>query len=146
MNDDTSGALIAFFGLPGAGKSSIAAELSGLVGGTLLLEPEEDEWADAVLAREVSGYFTAVTWFRSIRVPQIHQADVGRAKSLSLYILTQVFTAPRAVARKVPSGYRNRWLRDCVDYGKPVRGGTIASIIRDLNAKVSIGSFCWNWR
>jgi hypothetical protein len=45
----------------------------------LYCEPEESEWPDAVKQREVSGYITALTWFRSQRVPRLYQAANDRA-------------------------------------------------------------------
>tara|TARA_R110001592_G_scaffold245224_3_gene506587 strand:- start:281 stop:811 length:531 start_codon:yes stop_codon:yes gene_type:complete len=40
-----------------------------------MLEPEENSWPDLVHDREKVGYFTALTWFRSVRVPQLYRAD-----------------------------------------------------------------------
>jgi deoxyadenosine/deoxycytidine kinase len=73
------GLLIAFMGLPGSGKSSTARALSRLIpNSSLFPEPEEDKWPPAVLDRHKCGYLTAITWFRSMRVPSLYTADVQR--------------------------------------------------------------------
>lgn len=69
------GKIIAFVGLPASGKSSIVKEMSQILTIRTFLEPEESLWPDAVLKRDLSGYFTAISWFRSIRVPQLYLAD-----------------------------------------------------------------------
>ena len=78
MSQKTSdpGVLLAFMGLPGSGKSSVAQELSRLCNaGFFGAEPEADSWPDAVRYRALSGQFTAITWFRCRRVPQLYLAD-----------------------------------------------------------------------
>lgn len=72
--------LIAFAGLPSAGKSSAAKKLAQLLGGDSFVEPEEDSWPALVRQRETVGAFTALSWFRSARVPLLYQAH---AQSLS---------------------------------------------------------------
>jgi|GEM_PF-1226505 len=72
------GKLIAFMGLPCAGKSSVAKALGSLCNLPVFLEPEEDQWTDAVRLRDMSGYLTTITWFRSVRVPKLYQADKNR--------------------------------------------------------------------
>jgi hypothetical protein len=72
------GALIAAIGLPGCGKSSVFRELGKLHQVPVFHEPEEKEWPDAVHKREAVGEFTAITWFRSQRVPQLFEADTIR--------------------------------------------------------------------
>jgi deoxyadenosine/deoxycytidine kinase len=83
MIDDNAsqcnGKIIAFMGLPASGKSSIATHLSSILDLKVFLEPEESSWPDAVLRREISGYFTAITWFRATRVPQLYLAEQLRA-------------------------------------------------------------------
>ncbi len=80
------GKLIAFMGLPASGKSSIVSELSAILSLEAFLEPEETSWPDAVLKRELSGYFTAITWFRSIRVPQLFMANKLRDEGKTVLI------------------------------------------------------------
>jgi hypothetical protein len=78
-----AGKLIVGMGLPGAGKSTVFAALAPLLlqdgsDVTLLREPEEDQWPAAVSDRERSGYFGALTWFRSQRVPNLFEAATAR--------------------------------------------------------------------
>lgn len=70
-----SGKIIASLGMPGAGKSSVSKELGKLLSIPTFLEPEESQWPDAVNLRKISGNFTALMWFRSIRVPMIYKAQ-----------------------------------------------------------------------
>lgn len=79
------GSFIAAVGLPSVGKSSVFAELAALLGGEALLEPEESSWPPAVSCRDRAGHFTALMWFRSVRVPQCHAADeIRRAGRIAL--------------------------------------------------------------
>lgn len=55
-------------------KRGIQWELGLLNDWTVFNEPEEHLWPDAVRKREVCGRFTAITWFRSMRVPQLFSA------------------------------------------------------------------------
>lgn len=66
--------LIAFTGLPSAGKSSTARALGKLLGATSFVEPEEEDWPQLVHNREQVGAFTALSWFRSARVPALFAA------------------------------------------------------------------------
>jgi hypothetical protein len=77
------GVLIVGMGIPGSGKSSIFGALADLLkrqgkDTSLYREPEEPEWPPAVSDRKRSGYISALTWFRSIRVPMLFQADQDR--------------------------------------------------------------------
>lgn len=74
------GALIAFMGIPGCGKSTTAKALSALIPQSRLFpEPQDREWPPAVIGRHRFGYFTAITWFRSMRVPLLYMADETRS-------------------------------------------------------------------
>ncbi|HWE06718.1 MAG TPA: AAA family ATPase [Rhizomicrobium sp.] len=66
--------LIAFAGLPSAGKSTTAKALADRLGVRWFVEPEEDQWPEAVRDRDRVGRFTALTWFRSVRVPKLYAA------------------------------------------------------------------------
>ncbi|TGT57748.1 hypothetical protein EN813_037675 [Mesorhizobium sp. M00.F.Ca.ET.170.01.1.1] len=66
--------LIAFAGLPSAGKSTTAKALAERIGIRSFVEPEEDQWPPAVTERTLVGHFTALTWFRSVRVPLLYAA------------------------------------------------------------------------
>lgn len=65
-------------GIPGAGKSSIFRLLAADREIISYHEPEEEEWSAAVLDREACGRFTAISWFRSQRVPMLFEADKTR--------------------------------------------------------------------
>lgn len=71
-----AGSFIAFMGIPGAGKSSVCTKLASRLGASAFLEPEV--WPDAVGNRDVSGAFTALSWFRSMRVPNLYNAAAHR--------------------------------------------------------------------
>jgi hypothetical protein len=71
---------IALLGLPGAGKSTMAKALAELLGGAVLLEPEESEWPEFVRRPHPNGDFTRLSWFRSQRVPLCYEADELRAR------------------------------------------------------------------
>ena len=73
------GLMICATGIPGSGKSSVFQELKYLFQtGVLFSEPEEDDsftpWPRAVSDREKYGYFGAISWFRSMRVPILYDA------------------------------------------------------------------------
>lgn len=78
-----TGTLIAGMGLPGSGKSSVLGALADLlirqkILTTIYREPEEAEWPEAVSNRSVCGHITALTWFRSVRVPMLYQAKADK--------------------------------------------------------------------
>lgn len=72
--------LIAFAGLPSSGKSSTAKALGRLIDAEVHLEPEESAWPELVKERATVGAFTALTWFRTVRVPQLFKADETRKR------------------------------------------------------------------
>ncbi|KQB54486.1 hypothetical protein AQS70_21735 [Pseudomonas endophytica] len=72
--------LIAFAGLPSSGKSSTAKALGRLIHAEVHLEPEESAWPELVKERATVGAFTALTWFRTVRVPQLFKADDYRKR------------------------------------------------------------------
>lgn len=78
--------LIAFAGLPSSGKSSTAKALARLMEVEVHLEPEESAWPDLVREREISGTFTALSWFRTVRVPQLFKADAARKNNQTAII------------------------------------------------------------
>ncbi|MCC7387805.1 MAG: AAA family ATPase [Phycisphaerales bacterium] len=79
LSHQTNGRVVAFMGLPGSGKSTLAALLAPRIPGCrLFLEPNEANWPDAVLDRHNCGYFTALSWFRAMRVPQLFAAHTLR--------------------------------------------------------------------
>lgn len=82
------GKLIAGFGIPGSGKSSVMKELGNLKGWPVFCEPEEADWAPAVHERDACGHFTALTWFRATRVPMLYEADRLRKAGRTVLIDT----------------------------------------------------------
>jgi hypothetical protein len=52
--------------------------LARTLGGRPFLEPEEKHWPTSVSDRKSSGYFTALMWFRSARVPMYYRAQQVR--------------------------------------------------------------------
>jgi hypothetical protein len=66
--------LIAAFGIPGSGKSSVVRCLADILGAQAFFEPEEMHWEVAVAKRDVVGRVTAAHWFRSMRVPELFEA------------------------------------------------------------------------
>jgi deoxyadenosine/deoxycytidine kinase len=67
-----AGTFVAFVGLPGAGKSTTSRALAELAGGVALNEPAD--WPPVVTDPDTSGGFSALTWFRAMRVPMYHRA------------------------------------------------------------------------
>ncbi len=49
-----------------------------------LLEPEEGSWAEA--ANQKAGFLTALTWFRSQRVPKLYKAEKLRLAGQRVYV------------------------------------------------------------
>lgn len=68
------GLVIAGLGIPGSGKSSVMKELAKQLNCEVFFEPEDSEWPSFIGDRQVSGYFTAISWFRNVRVPQLFRA------------------------------------------------------------------------
>jgi energy-coupling factor transporter ATP-binding protein EcfA2 len=77
------GIVVVGMGLPGSGKSALFAALRGILveksrDATVYREPEEEFWPEAVKNREQYGCIGALTWFRSMRVPNLFKADKDR--------------------------------------------------------------------
>ncbi len=72
------GFLVCGMGIPCCGKSTILRYLAARLGGEYFREPEEGKWSNAVFERQDAGYVTALTWFRSVRVPHLFAADAVR--------------------------------------------------------------------
>lgn len=69
------GLLIAGAGLPGIGKSTLLQVLAERKGWQRFAEPEEVEWPTSARDHSLSGVFTALTWFRTMRVANLYAAD-----------------------------------------------------------------------
>lgn len=72
--------MIVAFGIPGSGKSSVMKCLGKMLKAKTFHEPEEKSWSAAVQNRQLSGNFTAITWFRSMRVPMLFLGQQLRNK------------------------------------------------------------------
>jgi len=68
------GLLIAGVGLPGVGKSTILKALAQQNQWQRLAEPEEIHWPASVSKHDLAGVFTALTWFRTMRVQNLYYA------------------------------------------------------------------------
>lgn len=66
--------LVAFAGLPGSGKSSVAKLLAAKKGISVFCEPEEPDWPELIHNRHVYGHFTGLSWFRLTRVQLLFKA------------------------------------------------------------------------
>lgn len=71
--------LIAFAGLPGSGKSTIARTLGSRRKVPVFCEPEEEHWPELIHKRDKYGHFTGLSWFRFTRVEQLHNAKEAAA-------------------------------------------------------------------
>lgn len=75
------GKLICAMGIPGSGKTSVFYQLRILLDEKAVLysEPEENDlhtpWPKAVSMRQKYGYLGSITWFRSMRVPELMDAS-----------------------------------------------------------------------
>lgn len=68
------GQVIAFAGLSGSGKTTMAKKLETLCTCNILIEPEESEWPD-IINKEVFGYFAMWLGFRQIWLPMQIEAQ-----------------------------------------------------------------------
>jgi DNA polymerase III delta prime subunit len=80
---------LAFLGLPGAGKSTLARALARELDAEAFLEPEESSWPYFVRHPHPNGDFTRLSWFRAQRVPAYYRArllaDNGQTAILDSY-------------------------------------------------------------
>lgn len=79
------GLIICAMGIPGSGKTAIFKELSHIIESSVIFcEPEENDlmtpWPKAVSQRNQYGYFGSLTWFRSMRVPLLFDAELSASK------------------------------------------------------------------
>ena len=75
-----NGIMIAAMGIPASGKSTTMEELSKLIPDSVLYleaidEGKEIVWPKAVTMRDKYGYFGSLSWFRSLRVPKLYNAE-----------------------------------------------------------------------
>ncbi len=85
---NANGKLIAAMGLPGSGKSSVMSALGTKLEITTFLELEEKEYTEVVKRRDIYGSFTAMTWFRAMRMPNLYEADRLRKQGETVFIDT----------------------------------------------------------
>jgi hypothetical protein len=65
-------------GLPGVGKSTLLATLAERNGWQRFAEPEEALWPEIARDHSLAGVFTALTWFRAMRVANLYAAARAR--------------------------------------------------------------------
>lgn len=82
---DDNGLVIAFAGLSGSGKSTIAKTMESLYTCNILIEPEESEWPETITKKEF-GYFTMWMSFRQIWLPLQFQAQALKKKSKIVFL------------------------------------------------------------
>lgn len=75
LDNQQGGVFITGLGLPGSGKSSVLGALAAKLDCQFFAEPEEATWPLAVTERALNGCFSAITWFRTVRVPQLFEAE-----------------------------------------------------------------------
>lgn len=80
FSEDT-GVIIAFAGLSGSGKTTIAKTLSTLHPYQCLIEPEESDWPYVIKRKDVFGSFTMWMGFRQLWLP--FQYEAQRLKTLN---------------------------------------------------------------
>lgn len=86
FNSMGKGRIIAAFGIPGSGKSTVSTEMGKQLRADVFHEPEEKCWGEAVSNRATSGNFTAIMWFRSIRVPMIYNAKAKKEQNETVFL------------------------------------------------------------
>lgn len=72
---DESGTVIAFAGLSGSGKTTMAKTLASLCSCQCLVEPEEAEWPEVIRKADIFGNFTLCMAFRQLWLPQLFEAQ-----------------------------------------------------------------------
>jgi len=82
------GKLIVAMGLPGSGKSSVIKEIGTLSNTRSFLEVEESEYTKVVRRRDIYGSFTAMTWFRAMRMPNLYEAHSLASNGESVFLDT----------------------------------------------------------
>lgn len=73
-------------GIPGSGKSSAFKALAAKYALPLYEETKEKDWPKLVQTRDETGYFTALSWFRSIRVPMLYEAEKESKKGQTVLV------------------------------------------------------------
>ena len=97
----SGGLLIAGVGLPGVGKSTLLGALAQKNSWHRLAEPEEAHWPLAARDYTHAGVFTALTWFRAMRVSNLFAAEKLRQQGQNVLVdsyydklMTYYFDAP----------------------------------------------------
>lgn len=73
--------LVVFCGLPSCGKSTLTVKIAESFSSSYFLEPEERLWPDWIKV-DNSDQFSALNWFRSVRVPNYKKAALLSKKEL----------------------------------------------------------------
>lgn len=69
-----NGLMIGGYGMPGCGKTSVTRRIAKILNASFYQEPEEEHWPWAVTERDVSGQFSSIMWFRSMRAAILYKA------------------------------------------------------------------------
>jgi hypothetical protein len=80
------GRLVVAVGIPGSGKSSVFNCLGEVSGLRVIREPDEPDWHRSVTAHGYADPFSALTWFRSVRVPQLRLAAELRRRGETVLV------------------------------------------------------------
>lgn len=80
-----NGLVIAFAGLSGSGKTTMAKMLETLCTCTILIEPEESEWPEVVTEKNF-GYFTMWMGFRQIWLPLQFEAQALKKNNKTVFL------------------------------------------------------------
>lgn len=82
------GTVIAFAGVSGAGKTTMAKSLASLCSCHCLVEPEEADWPEVIRKADVFGNFTWCMAFRQLWLPQQYEAQDLKNKGQNVILDT----------------------------------------------------------
>ena len=82
----SEGKVIAFAGLSGSGKSTMAKAIAALHSSEYLVEPEEVDWPDIVKHTDLYGNFTRWMGFRQLWLPQHYEAQRLKKENRTVFL------------------------------------------------------------
>jgi deoxyadenosine/deoxycytidine kinase len=83
---ENKGTVVAFAGLSGSGKTTMAKTLAGLCSCECLTEPEGIDWPDVVKKRDLYGDFSMWMGFRQLWLPQQYEAQRLKKEGLTVFL------------------------------------------------------------
>lgn len=83
---DGNGIVIAFAGLSGSGKTTMAETLANLYSYDCITEPEEIDWPDVIKKKDVFGNFAMWMGFRQLWLPQQFEAQDLKRKNKVVFL------------------------------------------------------------